>query len=305
MASNTREIKRRIKSVGNIRQITKAMQLVATSKMKRAQRRSLDSDAYAYGVLEILENVTRSSEGTGEHPYWKEHTAQKVGLLLISADRGFCGGLNVLLFNKVLDFIKKKEEEGNTVAVVTVGKKGRNFVKKLGMPIIADFTPGDHFMIQEIGPIARIATEDFLRLQYKAIYLAYNQFVNTLRQVPIVRRILPIDIATFKEIAALDVKMEKFSLREQEEKQAPARYLFEPSIEAVFGTIIPYLLEVEIYKALLESLASEHSSRMIAMKNETDKAGELIGYLRLVYNQARQASITKEIAEISSGAMTS
>lgn len=300
MPSNTRDIKRRIKSVGNIKQITRAMQLVATSKMRRAQKRSADADAYAYGALEILEHLTRNAEGLGEHPFWKEHQLRKIGLIVVTSDRGFCGGFNVTLLNSVLQFIKEVKARGEEVEAVTIGKKGRAFMQRIGVPIVADFTMGDYFTINSIGPIARIATEDFKQGVYRSVFLAFNQFINTLIQRPVIRKVLPLDIPMFKAIAEIDEKAEKFFFKEETRE---AKYIFEPASEAVFSALVPHLLEVEIYKALLESGASEHSARMVAMKNSTDKAGELIDDLRLAYNQARQAGITKEIAEISSGAM--
>lgn len=300
MPSNTRDIKRRIKSVGNIKQITRAMQLVATSKMRRAQKRSVDADAYAYGALEILEHLTKNSEGISGHQFWREQQSEKIALIVITSDRGFCGGFNVTLLSAILRFIKDARARNEDVSAVTIGRKGRAFMQRLGVPIIADFTLGDYFTINSIGPIAKIATEDFREGVYKSVFMAFNQFINTLIQKPVIRKVLPLDIFMFKAIAEIDQKAEAFFFKESDRG---AKYIFEPAPEQVFSTLVPHLIEVEIYKALLESGASEHSARMVAMKNSTDKAGELIDDLRLVYNQARQAGITKEIAEISSGAV--
>ncbi|MBI4359536.1 MAG: ATP synthase F1 subunit gamma [Candidatus Jacksonbacteria bacterium] len=301
MPSNTREIKRRIKSVGNIKQITRAMQLVATSKMKRAQKRSADADAYAYGAFEILDHLTKNSEGLRQHPFWREHASSKVGLILITSDRGFCGGFNVTLLNETLQFIKRARASGEEVEAVTIGKKGRAYMQRIGIPIIADFSVGDYFTIANIAPIAKIATEDFQKGIYKSIHIAFNQFINTLIQRPVIRKVLPFDLEMFKTIAEIDAKAEKFFFKGTGARGA--KYIFEPAPERVLGALVPHLIEVEIYKALLESGASEHSARMMAMKNSTGKAEELIDEFRLAYNQARQAGITKEIAEISSGAV--
>ncbi|HCA67013.1 MAG: ATP synthase gamma chain [Parcubacteria group bacterium GW2011_GWC2_44_17] len=300
MPSNTRDIKRRIKSVGNIKQITRAMQLVATSKMRRAQKRSVDADAYAYGALEILEHLTKNAEGIREHPFWREQASEKVAIIIITSNRGFCGGFNVTLLGSVLQFIRETRGSGQEIFAVTIGKKGRVFMQRIGIPIIADFMLGDYFTIADMGPIAKIATEDFVRGEYKSVFMAFNQFINTLVQKPVIRKVLPLDVSVFKAIAEIDQKAESFFFKEE---SRGSKYIFEPAPSEVFATLVPHLLEVEIYKALLESGASEHSARMVAMKNSTDKAGELIDELRLVYNQARQAGITKEIAEISSGAM--
>jgi len=300
--ANTRDIKRRIKSVGNIKQITRAMQLVATSKMKRAQKRSADADTYAYGALEILENVTKGSYEALRHPYWNENTeSNKVGIIIVSTNRGFCGGMNVLLMSEVMKLVRTIKKDGHIPEVVAVGKKGRDIAKKSGVEIVADFSElEDHFTMHDIAPIAKIATQDYKKGTYRKLYVAFTQFINILNQKPIVRQILPIDVDTFKEITEYD---EKHAKQTFERKESDAKYILEPNIEVIFDRLIPHLIEIEIYKALLESHASEHSARMIAMKNATEKAGELIDDLTLAYNQARQAGITSEIAEISSGAM--
>lgn len=297
---NTRDIKRRIKSVGNIKQITRAMQLVATSKMKRAEEKSREADAYAYGALEILENITKVKNSEIRHPYWIGNNSPKTCLIIFSADRGFCGGLNVNLFNSIASFLKKRTKE--EVEVITVGKKGINFARRLGLNIIADFSGlGDHFSIKEITPITHLSTEDYKKEKFGHVFVAFNQFINILVQKPIIRQILPFTLESFCALAEIDQKARKFFIPSNGNNQA--KYLFEPSLEFVFEKFIPHLLEIGIYKIILESRASEHSARMVAMKNATDKAGELIDDLHLSYNQARQASITKEIAEISSGAI--
>jgi F-type H+-transporting ATPase subunit gamma len=302
--ANTRDIKRRIKSVSNIKQITHAMQLVATSKMKRAGKRSADADAYAYGALEVLENITRCSEEAKQHPYWKGNPeSNKVGIVVISTDRGFCGGLNVLLTNELAKRMKEMKKNKLIVEAITVGKKGRDAARKFGIPIAADFSGiGDHFSIKEIRPIAHLITKDYIEGKYQKIHIMFSQFVNTLVQRLIVRQILPVSIAEFEDIAEIDEKREHHIFKR--EYKEPVSYIFEPTIDEIFENIVPHLTEVGIYKALLENQASEHSARMIAMKNATEKAGELIDDFTLAYNGARQAAITTEIAEISSGAMT-
>lgn len=295
MPSGTRDLQRRIKSIGNIRQITRAMQLVATAKMKKSQKRARDADAYAKGALEILENLTRI-EKIIDYPYWLEQKGNSTALILITSDRGFCGGLNIALFNQVLSFIKDRQSKGQKISIITVGRKGQNFIKKLGLDIMADFSGlGDHFLLQEITPLARIATEDYRKGIFQKIYIAYTEFINTLSQKPVIKQILPLEIKIFKEIAEIESKNQTAA--------AYPKYLYEPNASAVFEKLIPHLLEVEIYKALLEARASEHSARMAAMKNATEQAEELTENLKFTYNQFRQDSITREIAEISSGAM--
>ncbi len=325
MSANTRDIKRRVKSVTNTRQITRAMQLVATSKMKKAQKRSQDANSYAQGAFNILKHLTQHLARSHFHPFWEQVSANaKTGLILISADRGFCGGLNINLFNAVLPMIKDHQ---HALDIVSVGKKGRDFARRMGMPISADFSGiGDHFTMNEVTPIAHVATQGFLNQEYKEVYIAYTDFVNTILQRPVVRKLLPIDVSTFEQIAETTSVVETpprgvsseerrvSSHKDHSHKDVAgvaskgtslqhSDYLFEPSPEVVFEHLIPYLIEVLVYKAILDSRASEHSARMIAMKNATDRAGEMIGDLQLAYNQARQANITREIAEISVGAM--
>ena len=295
MASNTREIKRRIKSVKNIGQITRAMQLVAASKMKRAEKRSKDSNAYAKGALEILQNVTQGLLGMGEgHALFEKKATGRVAVLFISTDRGFCGGLNILLWSRMFAKIKEWKGEGKEIDVISVGKKGCALAKKSGLKIVADFTGiGERVSVDEVRPIAKVVMEEFEKGMYEEVWIAYSQFVNILLQKPVTRELLPVEEKVFEEIVGAEANGKK---REK------ATYIFEPGAEQVLKSLIPYLVQIEIYKAFLEAQASEHSARMVAMKNATDKSGELMGDLQLAYNQARQAGITREIAEISSGA---
>lgn len=313
MPSNTREIKHRVKSVKNIRQITRAMQLVATSKMRRAEQKARGADAYAYGALGILNRLTNAAVEVREHRYWRETAENKtVALILITTNRGFCGGLNVALFGKTAAFAEEMQSRGLDLAVVTVGRKGRAFARRLGLRIVADFSEKSAgAAIRDIAPIAHIATSEFGEGAYGAVYVAYNQFINTLVQKPTIGKILPMSAELFREITETNDRAREALFRkdtfggknsppDSAEKQA---YLFEPDPVKVFEELVPELIRIEIYKAVLEAEASEHSARMVAMKNATDKAGDLISDLQLVYNQARQASITREIAEISGGAM--
>lgn len=272
------------------------MQLVAASKMKRAEKRSKDSDAYAEGALEILKNVTRVLQGAGErNSLFEKRNAPRVAVLLISTDRGFCGGLNILLWSRVFAKIKEWKKDRKEIDVISVGKKGRALAKKAGLKIVADFTGiAERVSVDEIRPIVKTVLEEFEKGIYEEIWIAYSEFQNTLVQKAFMRELLPVEEKAFEEIMEIE-KKDKQTL-------ARASYIFEPSAEHVLKSLIPYLVHIGIYKAFLEAQASEHSARMVAMKNATDKSGELMGDLRLAYNQARQAGITREIAEISSGA---
>lgn len=221
----------------------------------------------------------------------------------MTTNRGFCGGMNVSLFNLLLAFLKEKERESKEVDFITIGKKGQHFVRKIGQTIVADFSSiEEYFTPSSLSPLVHLAITKYLNKTYQDVYLCFTQFINTLSQKPRIRQILPITEDSFKEIAKFDPKIQQYLFPSYTKPSFGVQYHFEPSAEKVFEMLFPYLIEIEIYKALLETHASEHSARMVAMKNATDKAQEVMDDLHLVYNQARQANITKEIAEISTGA---
>ncbi len=296
MPAPQREIKRRIKSVGNIRQITRALQLVATAKMKKSQKKALDGRFYANAALEILENLAGKEE-VREHIFFKLFPAPAQLAILITTNRGFCGGLNVSVLSLFSEFASSLKKEGKELAVITIGKKGRNFAQKSGMKIIADFSENSERLgASEIGAIARIASFEFLQKNYNAVHIFYTHFISTISQTARRIQILPLN----PEIIA---KQRGKTLGKKETNNNELPYIYEPTIQTVFERLIPHLIEVNLHDAFVDSQASEHSARMVAMKNATEQAGELIDELRFSYNQARQANITREIAEISSGAL--
>jgi F-type H+-transporting ATPase subunit gamma len=282
--ATTRAIQRRIKSVRNISQVTRAMQMVAASKMRRAQQATLASRAYADKAREILTYLA-AQPGRNKvlHPLLETRSEIKNTLLiLIASDRGLCGAYNMNILRTTLDFIKRQEKP---VQLITIGKRGRDFVVRSGKHIIAEFTGlSEKPSILNIGPIAKIVIEEFESGQVDRVDIASTNFVNVLVQRPQVRQLLPLEQPA-EPIGG-----------------AHAVYLYEPDPETILNTVLPRLTELQIYQALLESVASEFSAQMVAMRNATDNALELIDTYTLEMNKARQATITKEMLDIVGGA---
>jgi F-type H+-transporting ATPase subunit gamma len=287
--ASTKEIKRRIKSVRNTKKITKAMELVAASKMKRAVSSTLASRVYSKYSLEILESL---SEAITEsvNPLFVEKPKQKVLFLLVTSNRGLCGAYNAQVIRQTVKFIK---ESTTPVDFVTVGKKGDAALRRIGQNIIASFTEiPDAIHLRDILPIATILFDEFGKGTYDHVYVAYTDYVSALTQTPKVRQLLPIS----KQALLEDVEKSKV-----ESKKSKVNYTFEPSYESLIQKLVEKLSRMQVYQMLLESMASEQSSRMVAMKNASEAAGEMIDDLTLIFNKARQSSITQEISEISAG----
>lgn len=281
---STREIRRRIRSVKNIAKVTKAMETVAAAKMRKAQQQVLATRPYAQKSWEVLTYLARLRSEAAEHPLLRERDGNRIGLLLITADRGLAGAYNSNIIRKVALQIDAWQAAGKQVSLVTVGRKGRDWMLRHGPPIKAEFTGlGDRPSSHDVGPIANIVIEDFIAGVHDAIYLGYTNFVNTMRQEPILRQLLPIVPATPETPMAAD-------------------YIFEPNPRAILDELLVGLTELQILQAIYESIASEQSARMVAMRNATDAANDLIGTLTLSYNKARQEAITKELLDIVGGA---
>jgi F-type H+-transporting ATPase subunit gamma len=281
-----RAIQRRIKSVRNISQVTRAMEMVAASKMRRAQQATLASRAYAEKAWQVLRYVAEQpGRNKTLHPLLEEREQVKtVLLILMTSDRGLCGAFNMNILRTTFDFIKQTDKP---VKLVTVGRRGRDLAMRSGKEIIAEFTGlSEKPKMLDIGPIAQIAIEEFTAGRVDQVQIAYTDFINVIRQVPQVKQLLP--IVPPKERPA--------------DASASAVYLYEPTPEAILDSILPRFTELQIYQALLESVASEHSARMVAMRNATENAHELIDGLSLAYNKARQWNITKEMLDIAGGA---
>jgi F-type H+-transporting ATPase subunit gamma len=288
-----KDIRGRIGSVRNIAQITRAMEMVAASRMKRAQDAILAARPYAEEMEAALRRVAGAA-GLSEEvdPLLASRPVRRVAIIMITTDRGLAGSLNANASRSVLRWVAERAAARNgdrpvEIEAITVGRKGRDALRRAGVPIAAHFAQlGDRPAFSDITPLARLVTEDFLAEKYDEIDIAYSTFVSTLSQRPAIDTILPV---VSPEMA-------------EEQERTNDEYLFEPSPEAVLSRLLPHYVAIGIYRAVLENNASEQSARMIAMRNSTDNANELIDDLTLVYNKTRQATITREMIEIASGA---
>ena len=289
--ASLKDIRGRIGSVRNIAQITRAMEMVAASRMKRAQDAILAARPYSDELRAALSRVA-AVVGEEVHPLLARRPVKRVALIMITTDRGLAGSLNANAIRSALRWTQGKIGSGNgetrvEVEAVTIGRKGRDGLRRAGIPIAAHFPQlGDRPSYSDVTPIARLVTDDFLAGKYDEIDVAYSTFISTLTQRPEIKPVLPITSPEQAEGAEV----------ENDE------YLFEPSPEAVLSRLLPHFVAVDLYRAVLENQASEQSARMIAMRNSTDNANELIEDLTLVYNKTRQATITREMIEIASGA---
>jgi F-type H+-transporting ATPase subunit gamma len=305
---STKEIKRRIKSVKNTKKITKAMELVAASKMKRAVSQTLASRLYSSSSWEILTSLSLRLENI-THDFFKENLEQeKYLIVLITSNRGLCGGYNSQVIKKTIGMIKEsfpKQGLGeiksvDNIDIITLGKKGDNAMRRTGQNVIATFTDiPDSVTLRDIIPISNLLTEEFKNKKYGKIYIAYTDFISALTQKPIIRQILPISKEELRETIELNIEEKNKEKGNTNKNETP--YLFEGDPAKILDSLIEKLIRMQIYQMMLESNASEQSSRMVAMKNANEAAGEMIDDLTLVFNKARQASITREISEISAG----
>jgi len=280
--ANIRLIKRRIKGIQSTAKITRAMEMIATSKMRKAQERGLAGRPYAEKIHQVMADLAAlRREGEEMHPLLQSRPVKKIGVLHITPDRGLCGGLNTSLNRKTTAFILEQEAP---VSLVTVGRKGRDFMRRYGREIRAEFISlGDRPDWLDTLPVSRIIIDDYTSGEIDRVYIVYPQFISTMVQKPIVHQLLPIEPAEIPAAQNVD-------------------YIYEPGPAEVLGQLLPRFIEMQVYHAILESIASEQSARMVAMRNATESAGELIEELTLMYNKARQEMITKELLDITGGA---
>jgi F-type H+-transporting ATPase subunit gamma len=293
--ANVREIRRRIRSVKNIAQVTRAMQMVAASRMRRAQEQVLATRPYSAKAWEVLTHLAaQRGVNEGEHPLLdRRGTIATTGIVLITSDKGLCGAYNGNIIRVVLNFM---QDLGHPARIIAVGRRGRDFLIRHGVNVVADFSDlPPRPSLLDCTPIARAAIDEFLSGECDEVYLAYTDFINTLTQQPTVRRLLPITPG----------RVESSVMREYMSDtpvHATGEYIYEPDPNTILDSVLPRFTELQIYQALLEALASEHSARMVAMRNATENANELIGDLTLTYYRARQEAITKEMLDIAGGA---
>jgi F-type H+-transporting ATPase subunit gamma len=283
---STREIRRRIRSVKNMTQITRAMEMVSASKMRRAQRNVLATRPYADRLFDVMGELTSRAVGAARVGTLLEvrPNVKNVALIVVTPDKGLTGAMITNVIRRAGRFILDERAKGRQLEVLAVGKKGRDFLVRTGQNLVAEVTKlGDYPKLVDTLGIATTVINGFREGQYDEVYVLYSEFVNTLVQRPALKRLLPVEPPN-----------------EALEKQVD--YTYEPSQEEVMDELLPRFVEVQLYQAILESIASEHSARMVAMRNATDNAKELTRDLTLSYNKTRQANITKEVSEIASGA---
>lgn len=295
MAVSTRIIKRRIKSVANTRKITKAMELVAASKMRKSVQLTQASRAYSRTVNQLVAHI-RPHIDQRAHPLLGGRVVSRSTLVVIAAsDRGLCGGFNAQLLKKTMDFLKNRGS--SSIKVVTVGKRAEQAVRRAGYDIVASFEAISNApSFARSVPIGDFVYAQFVNGAVDRVFMAYTDFQNAVVQTPVVTQLLPI----IPEAELVETIRNEDEAREEGMIEEP-RVLFEPDAEHVLNTLLPRLLETQVYQSLLESSASEHSARMLAMRSATDNASEMLDELTFTFNQARQATITREISEISAG----
>jgi F-type H+-transporting ATPase subunit gamma len=282
---STREIRRRIRSVKNMSQITRAMEMVSASKMRRAQRNVLATRPYADRLFDVMGELTARAVGIGPDSLLEVRpNINAIGVIVVTPDKGLTGSMITNVLRRAGRFILDERGRGRAVETLAVGKKGRDFLARTGQNLVAEVTRlGDYPRLVDTLGIATNVINGFRERRYDEVYVIYSEFVNTLVQRPSLKRLLPVEPPN-----------------EPAEKQVD--YTYEPSQEEVLHDLLPRFVEVQLYQAILESIASEHSARMVAMRNATDNAKELTRDLTLSYNKTRQANITKEVSEIASGA---
>ena len=282
MASG-KEIKSKIGSIKNTQKITSAMEMVAASKMKKAQDRVASSRPYAENLRKVIGRVAQANLDF-QHPFLEERDVKRVGYIVISTDRGLCGGLNSNEFKKITQDVQAWKEKGVEAEYATLGSKAAGFFQRFGGDLLAKKAGlGDAPSIQDvIGPV-KVMLDAFAEGKIDRLFVVYNKFVNTMKQEPTIEQLLPLPKA-------------------EEEVSAHAwDYLYEPGPEAILETLLVRFIESQVYQGVVENAASEQAARMVAMKAATDNAGDLMDELQLVYNKARQAAITQEISEIVGG----
>ncbi|HLY51933.1 MAG TPA: F0F1 ATP synthase subunit gamma [Steroidobacteraceae bacterium] len=280
----TKEIRAKIASVKSTQKITRAMQMVATSKMRRAQERMRLARPYATRMLEVIGHLTEANPDY-RHPFLMTREPRAVGIIIISSDRGLAGALNANVFRETLKLIREWQGKGATPSLCLIGTKGINFFRRLSLPILAHVAHlGDKPHVKDLIGTVKVMLDGYRSGSLDRLFLINAQFVNTMTQKPTVEQLLP--------IRAIDTE----GLQEHWD------YIYEPDAAGILDGLLMRYIESQVYRAAVENVASEMAARMVAMKAATDNAGKLISELQLIYNKARQAAITKELSEIVGGA---
>ena len=281
-----KEIRGKIKSVENTKKITKAMEMVAASKMRKAQERMRAARPFTEKVRNIAANLGHANPEY-VHPFMELNDAKGVGYIVVTTDKGLCGGLNTNVLRVLTHKLRDGQAAGLTPQAVAIGNKGLGFLGRNGIKVVAQVTQlGDTPHLERlIGPV-KVLLDAYVKGEVSAVHLCYTRFINTMKQEPMVEQLLPLSLEGIQ----------------QDSKQPSWDYVYEPDAQVVIDDLLLRYVEALVYQAVAESMASEQSARMVAMKSATDNAGSVIGELKLIYNKTRQAAITKELSEIVAGA---
>jgi F-type H+-transporting ATPase subunit gamma len=282
--SSAKEIRSKIKSIKNTQKITKAMEMVAASKMRKAQDRMRASRPYAEKMRNVICHLAHAHAEI-KHPFMTEREIKRAGYIVITSDRGLCGGLNANLFKRTINDMQAKHDQGIDIDVAAIGRKAVDYFKRLNANIVAEKSQlGDKPHIDTLIGSVKVMLDAFKEGKIDALYLISNEFVNTMTQQPNIQQLLPISGDDEKELAH------------------HWDYIYEPDSKEVLGSLLMRFIESQVYQGVVENIACEMSARMVAMKSATDNAGDIISNLETIYNKARQAAITQEISEIVAGA---
>ncbi|KPF60258.1 ATP F0F1 synthase subunit gamma [beta proteobacterium AAP51] len=285
-----KEIRGKIKSVENTKKITKAMEMVAASKMRKAQERMRSARPYADKIRNITAHLSQANPEYKSAYMRTDSTAKAVGFIVVTTDKGLCGGLNTNILRAVTNKMKEVQTEGKAIQAVAIGNKGFGFLNRIGANVVSHATQlGDAPQLEKlIGPV-KVMLDAFVEGKLDVVYVCYTNFINTMKQEPMVEQLLPLSA-------------DRLAQSEAEKSQYGWDYIYEPDAPSVIDELLTRYIEALVFQAVAENMASEQSARMVAMKAATDNAGTLIGELKLIYNKSRQAAITKELSEIVSGA---
>ncbi|MFP3891760.1 F0F1 ATP synthase subunit gamma [uncultured Ralstonia sp.] len=287
--AGTKEIRTKIKSVQNTRKITKAMEMVAASKMRKAQERMRAARPYAEKIRNVAAHMAQANPEY-KHPFMVAREIKRAGLIVVTTDKGLCGGLNTNVLRAVTTQLRDAQNKGVETQATAIGTKGMQFLGRIGAKVVSNVVHmGDTPHLEKLIGAIKVQLDAFAAGQIDAVYLAYTRFINTMKQEPVVEQLLPL---TADKLTQTDAEKQAYSWD----------YIYEPDAQTVVDELLIRYVEALVYQAVAENMASEQSARMVAMKAASDNAKNVIGELQLVYNKTRQAAITKELSEIVSGA---
>ena len=285
--AGAKEIRSKIASIKNTRKITSAMQLVAASKMRKTQDRMRSSKPYAQKIYQVVEHLARANSEY-RHPFMEEREVNRIGVIVVSTDRGLCGGLNANLFRDSVNKFKHWQDQGKQIDLCVIGRKGQGFFKRIGGNVLASADNlGDTPTVSDLLGVVQVMLQAFRNNEIDALHVVYNEFINTMSQKPIFKQLLPLPRSENGEEVNISEHWD---------------YIYEPDAKELLDGLLDRFIELQVYQAVIENIACEQAAKMIAMKSATDNAGELIKEFQLAYNKARQSAITQELAEIVGGA---